>query len=222
MEIRFQKGIVEVEVTINNETKSIETVVVNDFANDLIIGLDGLDKFKETRESSSEKIVQWTANTFYKLEPGRFGKASKTGKVASLPSKTTIKEAILHKVDRTDFADRWCKESIARYTNHVKDYTLKRTEISEEKLEEARAKFLRMIEDISTTKLTDLKPTGEVRQTINLTDHTTFHIRTRPVPYAKKEEFKKLIDEMLAANLIRSSNSPYSSPVHLVINSTEA
>ena len=49
-----------------------------------------------------------------------------------------------------------------------------------------------------------------------MTDKTPFCIRTRPVPYAKKEEFKKLIEEMLEANLIRPSKSQYSSPVHLV------
>ncbi|CAF0815229.1 unnamed protein product [Brachionus calyciflorus] len=57
-----------------------------------------------------------------------------------------------------------------------------------------------------------------IRHKIVLIDpnHTPIREKVRRVPYSKRIEFKKMLDDMLNAGLIQKSDSPWSSPVLLV------
>ena len=109
--------------------------------------------------------------------------------------------------------DIFCRDALKSYVHNIN----KAKEMFDEaKLCQARAKVEELIADIAASNMTDLTPTSDTTHKIELTNETPFNIKTRPVPYAKKEEFKKMIDEMLAANLIKRSKSSYTSPVRLV------
>jgi hypothetical protein len=47
-------------------------------------------------------------------------------------------------------------------------------------------------------------------------DQVPIRIRRRRIPFAKVDEFSRMIDEMIANKLIRKSDSPWNSPVLLV------
>ncbi|CAF1114938.1 unnamed protein product, partial [Brachionus calyciflorus] len=180
---------VKVKVKINREKNDLETIVVKNFVNDFILGLDGLEKFETPR-----RLLDGLKNGLQV----QFSNLNLT-------------------IDTTKFVDKFCKDVLIEYSNNINSKTTtKMSEIDEQKLNKDREETYKTIVDISATNLTDLTPTSDTNHTIELADKTPFCIRTRPVPYAKKEEFKKLIEEMLEANLIRPSKSQYSSPVHLV------
>ena len=83
-------------------------------------------------------------------------------------------------------------------------------------IETLRKEIEQSVKDISSHSVKDLTPTSIISHVIELTDNIPFAQKPRPIPYNKKDEFKKLIDDMVEANVIVPSNSPYSSPIHLV------
>jgi hypothetical protein len=138
-------GNVKVEVEINNEKNVIETVVVENLVNELILGLDALEKFKEPK-CALEGIKAWTSSTVYRLGPGKFGyKSNKTNRTHRFQPKssqgTCLKETqkLLKAVDVSKFGDKWCKEALTKYVNK-KDAKKPKIEPSEESLF-ARTKY---------------------------------------------------------------------------------
>ena len=64
---------------------------------------------------------------------------------------------------------------------------------------------------------TQLPPTREVDHHINLHDGTTpINVRSYRYAYFQKAEIEKQVHDMLKLGLIKSSTSPFSSPVLLV------
>jgi hypothetical protein len=79
-------------------------------------------------------------------------------------------------------------------------------------------KITDLIKSISASSLKHLKPSSCFEHVIKLTDPTLPPIRQkmRRIPHSKRDEFKKMLDEMLEANLIQPSDSPWASPLMLV------
>ncbi|CAF0929655.1 unnamed protein product [Brachionus calyciflorus] len=75
-----------------------------------------------------------------------------------------------------------------------------------------------MVSNISATSLLHLKPSTITEHKIELTEPKQEPIRQkmRRIPFSKRGEFDKMIDEMLEAKLIQPSNSSWSSPIYLV------
>ncbi|RNA08486.1 hypothetical protein BpHYR1_030461 [Brachionus plicatilis] len=63
-------------------------------------------------------------------------------------------------------------------------------------LEKLRTKITKEAGDVSAKSLRDLTPTNAIEHEIRLTDNIPFSIKPRPVPFAKRNEFKQLITEM--------------------------
>lgn len=63
---------------------------------------------------------------------------------------------------------------------------------------------------------TDTKPTVEYEMKINLNHEIPFYFSPRRLSWAEKTELKKILDNLLAENIIRPSTSPYASQVVLV------
>ena len=89
-------------------------------------------------------------------------------------------------------------------------------DIIKKSLEQYIEETKQMIKDITADSLRDITTTSEIEHEIILTDNKPFNLKPRQVPYSKKEEFKKMIDDMLVAGLIVPSKSPYASPVRIV------
>lgn len=82
-----------------------------------------------------------------------------------------------------------------------------------------RDKFKQMLQRICASTLHDLHPSKAtaVKHSITLIYwNTTIRNKMRRVPFSKRAEFKKMLDEMLEAGLIQKSESSWSSPVLLV------
>ena len=79
-------------------------------------------------------------------------------------------------------------------------------------------KINELLKGISASSLKELKPSQCFEHEIKLTDPSLPPIKQkmRRIPYSKREEFKTMLDEMLEANLIRPSDSPWASPLMLV------
>ena len=75
-----------------------------------------------------------------------------------------------------------------------------------------------MIQSIAASSLSELKPSSCFEHIIKLTDPSLPPIRQkmRRIPHSKRDEFKQMLDEMLEANLIQPSESPWASPLMLV------
>ena len=72
------------------------------------------------------------------------------------------------------------------------------------------------IQDISADDLKNVKPTDLYKHTIELVSQVPFQEKMRPIPQAKKLEFKQMIQDMLSNGMIVESKSPYSSATRLV------
>ena len=55
-----------------------------------------------------------------------------------------------------------------------------------------------------------------IKHKIELTENNLVRSRPYPLPYAKRENFKKEIQDMLSLGIIRESNSPFASPIVIV------
>ncbi|CAF1129296.1 unnamed protein product, partial [Brachionus calyciflorus] len=75
-----------------------------------------------------------------------------------------------------------------------------------------------LIKSISASSLKELKPSPCFEHEIKLIDPNLPPIRQkmRRIPYSKRDEFKKMLDEMLEAKLIQPSESSWASPLILV------
>ena len=62
----------------------------------------------------------------------------------------------------------------------------------------------------------DMSHTTEVKHNIDTGDSPPIHPPPRRIPHARRLEVKKLLEDMLKKDVIRPSNSPWSSPIILV------
>jgi hypothetical protein len=96
----------------------------------------------------------------------------------------------------------------------------KEGEINSISLEELGSRIESMVDSIAASSLNDLTPSNankcHVIELINK-DQRPFRQKMRPIPYSQKEAFRKVIDQQLEARLIQKSNSPFRSPVNLVM-----
>ncbi|CAF1054648.1 unnamed protein product [Brachionus calyciflorus] len=74
-----------------------------------------------------------------------------------------------------------------------------------------------LIKSISASSLKELKPSPCFEHGIKLIDpnQTPIRQKMRRIPYSKRDEFKKMLDEMLDAKLIQPSESSWASPLML-------
>ena len=61
-----------------------------------------------------------------------------------------------------------------------------------------------------------LRKWSNERHVIDVIPHKAFKENFRPVPYHKRYEFKKLIQELFDVDMITPSKSNYASPTNLV------
>ena len=76
--------------------------------------------------------------------------------------------------------------------------------------------LLEEFQEIVSTGMQSFRNWSIVKHEIELTEQKPFREKFRAVPYHKRDEFKKLIQELLDAGLIVPSKSNYSSPTNLV------
>ena len=70
--------------------------------------------------------------------------------------------------------------------------------------------------DLFAEKDTDLDKTQTIRMTIDTGDHPPIRLKPYRTPFSKRATVDKAIDDMLAANIIQSSRSPWSFPTVVV------
>jgi hypothetical protein len=70
--------------------------------------------------------------------------------------------------------------------------------------------------DLIADNLASITQTSVCEHEIRLTDDKPFKQAVRRVPFALRDEFKAIIDDMLSSGIIRPSESPYASPTVLV------
>lgn len=93
------------------------------------------------------------------------------------------------------------------------------THSNENELESYRKLATALLDPVVGSSVKEIQPLSIIKHKISLKDPFTPPIKQkmRRIPHTKREQFKKLIDEMLEANLIRPSNSPWCFPVRLVV-----
>lgn len=77
-------------------------------------------------------------------------------------------------------------------------------------------KLLREYEDIFSKSSSDIGRTDVVKHNINTGLESAIKQNLRRIPMHKKQEVKELLNDMLEREVIRPSNSPWSSPIVLV------
>lgn len=143
--------------------------------------------------------------------------------------KDQIKEAgHLTNATNNDYVPTTYKNDLppTRVNQEITTNTIKENQIPHEQnfnnitveLNNYNNKIKKLVLDVSATSLLDLKPSTITQHKIELIapEVTPIRQKMRRVPYSKRDEFKKMIDEMLEAKLIQPSNSPWSSPIYLV------
>lgn len=86
----------------------------------------------------------------------------------------------------------------------------------------ATYKLIKRYEDIFFKDGDDLTFTSQVKHSIPSTNESPIYTRSYRYPEIHKDEVNKQIKEMLEQNIIRESNSPYSSPVWVVPKKLDA
>ena len=76
--------------------------------------------------------------------------------------------------------------------------------------------LLRLYKDIFAQNKTDFGRTNKIKHSINTGDAAPIRQPVRRVPPARREELKKLLDNMLEKDVIQPSTSPWASPIVLV------
>ena len=213
-------GRVTMKLEVNGSEVVFEALVIHNLYNEVILGLDTLKKF-ETSKAALNMLKKWTSKTYdgkrmeELLSKGTFGRQVDTisERLLKIPKDSPNQSRIiLSSINSATFNDELIRQDVYSVNNINTEQTI----ISEETLERYRNQVNEQIEELSAKSYKDLTPTSRATHKIELYEKTPFNFKTRPVPFAKKEEFKKIVDEMLDAKLIRPSKSPYSSPVHLV------
>lgn len=77
-------------------------------------------------------------------------------------------------------------------------------------------KLLREYEDMFSKSSSDIGRTVVVKHNINTGFEPVIKQNLRRIPMHKKQEVKELLNDMLEREVIRTSNSPWSSPIVLV------
>ncbi|RMZ96404.1 hypothetical protein BpHYR1_038214 [Brachionus plicatilis] len=135
-------GRADVDVKINNESYKIGMIIVENLVNEMILGVDDLNKFRSPRRLVNS-LKKWTSSTLCKLEPGKFKNPIK--KLTQMKSKieTTQKETngILKANDASKITGKVCKTTSLAVINKIQEKTSIKKEFSEEQLENARKKI---------------------------------------------------------------------------------
>ncbi|CAF1052565.1 unnamed protein product [Brachionus calyciflorus] len=201
------KGLARVEIQFGIEKFSTYLLVVDDLAVDCLFGRDLLP-YSKILKGLSQKVDQsikkatkllLTSNTLENKSGTIFANSKRCKRLevgvprhSKLPLKT---HRLFHHVSTT-LTDENSKVEVTR-------------EIIKDKLTA-----------ISAERLADLggSEASPIEHVIDLIDPNVSPIRNkvRRVPYNKRAEFKKMLDEMLEAKLIQKSESSWSSPVLLV------
>ncbi|CAF1097006.1 unnamed protein product, partial [Brachionus calyciflorus] len=83
-------------------------------------------------------------------------------------------------------------------------------------IESAREFLKNKCADIVVNSLKDLTQTEDISHVIRVTDERPIRHKLRKIPFNKRDEVKKMLDDMFAAKLIQPSVSAWSSPLCLV------
>ncbi|CAF0985436.1 unnamed protein product [Brachionus calyciflorus] len=93
-------------------------------------------------------------------------------------------------------------------------YSAQQVSIEEDLDIETAPEFLKnKCEGFVVNSLKDLTQTEAISHVIHVTDATPIRQKVRKIPFNKRNEVKKMLDEMLAAKLIQPSVSAWSSPL---------
>jgi hypothetical protein len=101
-------------------------------------------------------------------------------------------------------------DSINQGTNKIIDSTF------QECVDKLRKDVFYELDRVSSAGLSTLGTTKVLSHIIRIGGADPIKQRARPIPYHYQQEFKRLITEMIKSGMIRESESPWCSPVHLV------
>ena len=138
-----------------------------------------------------------------------------SAKVIEIPPKS-----VLCSLTTVNVVDSWTPDSSQNQvksstTSQDLDVQIDEENLSPEQLLQAKS-MINKWSDVFSTGPTDLGRTNLVKHDIKLTDDTPFKDPYRRIPPAMYEEVRLHLKEMLEADAIRPSQSPYSSNVVLV------
>ena len=96
------------------------------------------------------------------------------------------------------------------------NYQTSNKELKRFNIEFIVGKLLEEFKDIISSGMHSLRKWSNEKHVIDVIPHKAFKENFRSVPYHKRDEFKKLIQELFDADMIRPSKSNYASPTNLV------
>ena len=210
------RGIAYVKLVLGGETKTQVVEVVEDLSMDFIIGMDYLVRHSRMRRLIN--CMKWVCSEKHKI-----------GNITyNIGLQTNSSDAPESREKRNDMENS-CNRSVPNRREIKKTGKLNKTidicvSISEEKeycegqLVIWREKAEKIASEISAVGNRDVTQTSAVEHVIELDPVDTKPIRQkiRKIPENKKAEVRKMLDDMLANNMIRESNSPWLTPIHLV------
>ncbi|MET0107142.1 MAG: retropepsin-like aspartic protease [Sedimenticola sp.] len=188
-----------------------------------------LGKIKNSPNFHSSQIYSVTAaeTKFISNEPGLMVSNS----VAKLTKDRVLPIMVVNNTNRTLRLSRGCVIAKVELINqkhvHNLDSIEKHVDLTEQKdwttevtapqnHKETVLDFLRNHQDLFAAKDSDLGHTDTVKMKLNTGDHPPIKLRPYRTPIHNREIIDKAIDEMLEANVIRRSKSPWSFPVVIV------
>ena len=197
-------GNIIINFIYGNFMTPIRMIIINNLTQDCLLGLDIL------------KLIPATAallNSLNNLDlaisgPRSIGKTDKNNTNISIVS--TTEELI--SVPATDqlLAAGYGK------THNIKNLEAIASDPTDSIIKRLRAKLLVFVMSMAASGLSDIIQTPYAQHVIKVTCDKPIKQKMRPIPHAKRVEFKKIIDEQLAAGIIERSNSSWASPVNLV------
>ncbi|CAF1018509.1 unnamed protein product [Brachionus calyciflorus] len=199
-------GLARVSIQLGNDKFSSYVLIVDELALDCLIGRD-LIPYSKTLKKISKEI----------------GRSVKEISNEVLKTKLADSKLLLTKNPRQKKSSKRLNRSkgpLNHLTEHILINHLTSNEEDSERLDEFRKIINEKLTTISASSLADLSRNepGPVEHVIRLTNPSKQPVRhkVRRVPYSKRAEFKKMLDEMLDAKLIQRSESSWSLPVLLV------
>lgn len=117
--------------------------------------------------------------------------------------------------------DEWQDSDYILHVNCVVDMEESRVQLIESRIAEEselhdKQVVVEKVLDYYGKMNTDTKPTVEYEMKLNLNHEIPFYFSPRRLSWAEKIELRKILDDLLAKNIIRPSSSPYASQVVLV------
>ena len=202
----FPRSDVQVKCSISKKKQPGENFVVSQLPSSPCFGDEpGVLLPNAVVKMSKNKHVPWAIVN----ETGRFLHFRK-GQVLGTASKFMDNEQSSNVTSVTQSEETRAKETPA---DKLRAFNLEHIpEQQRQRLTEALTKHL----DIFVQTDAELTTTNVTEMRINTQDHPPTYQHPRRPPLAYREALEKQVQEMLAANIIRRSNSPWMSPVILV------